>query len=240
MRADVSDALLRLLDEPRGQEVVITNWVVAAGRYAPRTVVYFLGGGVVRAGDRETAREGNRAQCGCEANDFAGDGDFWHGTAVSRAGICAWLSLVAVDGSPARRRAKHPRAFHDAHGRAVLDDGRRHRCGSENPHTGGGTFFSGDCCNGPATALDDASAEVPAVARRVIHQRRAHLQGAAAVALSLVSLVGVCFCGPGGCVFSVFRFFVEQGKAYVCNDLRRQNQRVLFVCFFFFLTRSDF
>ncbi len=102
MRADVSDALLRLLDEPGGQEIVVADCLVSAGRDASRAAVYFFSGSVVRAGDGKIAREGNRAQDNRQTNDSARRGDFWDGIAVSRAGICARLSVVAVDGFAAR------------------------------------------------------------------------------------------------------------------------------------------
>jgi len=44
VRADVSDALLRLLDEPGGQEVVVADWVVAAGWNAAGAAVHILAG----------------------------------------------------------------------------------------------------------------------------------------------------------------------------------------------------
>src|SRR5260370_8030778 len=94
--------------------------MVAAGRDASRAVVYFFGRRIVRAGDREIAREENRAQDNRETNDSARGGDFWNGIAISRAGICPRLSMVTVDGFAPSRRVKHPRAFHDAHGRSVL------------------------------------------------------------------------------------------------------------------------
>src|SRR5260370_28082078 len=103
--------------------MVFGDCLVAAGREGPGGAVHLLGGSVVRAGDRKIAREGNRAQHYRETNDSARRGDFWDGLAVSCAGICARLSVVAVDGFAARRRAKYSWAFHDAHGRAALGDG---------------------------------------------------------------------------------------------------------------------
>jgi len=212
VRADVSDALLRLVDEPGGEKVVVIDWVVEAGRDAARPALYFFGGRVVCAGDGKVAREGNRAQRHREANDFARRGSFWDGVAFSRAGICAGLSVVAVDGSVARRRSKHSRAFHDAHGRVVLGHRRWRRRGGENAHSGGGDSCGGGRGHGNATALDDASAEVPAVAHQVLHQRRAHLRSAAAVALSVVSLVGVRLRGPRGGFF-LFTDFAKRKEA---------------------------
>src|SRR5260221_307390 len=78
VRADVSDALLRFVDEPGGQEVVFADCLVAARRDASRAVVYFFGGRIVCAGDREIAREGNRAQRDRETDYFARRGDFWN------------------------------------------------------------------------------------------------------------------------------------------------------------------
>src|SRR2546429_9702672 len=44
VRADVSDALLRLVDEPGGEEIVVIDWVVEAGRDAARAALHFFGG----------------------------------------------------------------------------------------------------------------------------------------------------------------------------------------------------
>src|SRR5260370_16171854 len=82
VRTDVSDALLRLVDEPGGEEVVFADCMVAAGRNAAGAIVYFFGRRVVCAGDGKIAREGNRAQCGCEANDSARRGNLLGGVAV--------------------------------------------------------------------------------------------------------------------------------------------------------------
>jgi len=57
--ADVSDALLRFVDELGGQEVVFADCMVAARRDASCAVVYFFGGCVFRAGDRKVARKGS-------------------------------------------------------------------------------------------------------------------------------------------------------------------------------------
>src|SRR5260370_19522448 len=69
VRADVSDALLRLVDEPGGEEVVVIDWVVEAGRDAAGAVVHFFGGAVVCGGDGKVARKGNRADGNPGAND---------------------------------------------------------------------------------------------------------------------------------------------------------------------------
>src|SRR6266850_642209 len=185
VRADVSDALLRLVDEPGGEEIVVSDWVVEAGRYAARAAVHLFGGRFVRACDGKVAREGNRAQDNREANDSARRGSFWDGVAFSRAGICAGLSVVAVDGSAARRRSKYPGSFHDADGCVVLGHWRWQRLCGENSHSGGRNYCGGNRGHAHPTALDDAPAEVPAVAHRVLHQRRTHLRSAAAVALSV-------------------------------------------------------
>src|SRR5260370_4119240 len=55
VRADVSDALLRFVDEPGGEEVFFSDWVVEAGRDAARAAVHFFGGGVVCFGDGKVA-----------------------------------------------------------------------------------------------------------------------------------------------------------------------------------------
>src|SRR5467141_3977475 len=204
VRADVSDALLRLVDEPGGEEIVVSDWVVEAGRYAARAAVHLFGGRFVRACDGKVAREGNRAQDNREANDSARRGSFWDGVAFSRAGICAGLSVVAVDGSAARRRSKYPGSFHDADGCVVLGHRRWQRLCGENSHSGGRNYCGGNRGHAHPTALDDAPAEVPAVAHRVLHQRRTHLRSAAAVALSIVSLVGVRLRGSRGGILSVF------------------------------------
>src|SRR6267378_2178674 len=120
VRTDVSDALLRLLDESGGEEIVVTDCLVAAGRDAAGAAIHFFGGGVVCPGDGKIARKGNRAQRYRQADDSARGGDFWHGPAVSRAGVCAGLSLVAVDGFAARGRAQYSWALDDAHGSVVL------------------------------------------------------------------------------------------------------------------------
>src|SRR5260370_6316012 len=122
VRADVSDALLRLVDESGGQEIVFAHCMVAAGWDAAGATIYCFGGSFVRAGDGKIAGEGDRTQHNRETNHSARSGNFWARTAVSGARIRAGLSLVAVDGSAARRCAKHYRAFHDAHGCAVLGD----------------------------------------------------------------------------------------------------------------------
>src|SRR5882762_755916 len=50
VRADVSDALLRFMDEPGSEEVVVADCLVAAGGDAAGPAVYILGGRVVCAG----------------------------------------------------------------------------------------------------------------------------------------------------------------------------------------------
>src|SRR6266699_3336313 len=147
-------------------------WVVEAGRDAARAALHFFGGCVVCFGDGKVAREGNRAPDNREANHFARRGSFWLGLGVSRARICAGLSVVAVDGSAARRRSKYPRAIHDANGCVVLGHGGWQRDGGENPHYVGWNCCGGNRANGYATALDDASAEILAVVHRVLHQWR--------------------------------------------------------------------
>src|SRR4029077_1603021 len=127
VRADVSDTLLRLVDESGGQKIFVADCLVAAGWDTAGAAIHFFGVRVVCAGDGKVAREGNRAGRDREADDIARGGDFWDGIIVSRAGICARLSVVAVDGFVARRRSEYPWAFHDAHGSAVLGHGRRRR-----------------------------------------------------------------------------------------------------------------
>src|SRR6266478_2749157 len=205
--------------------------MVAARRDAPRAFVYFFGGCVFRAGYGEIAREGNRAQRDRETDYFARRGDFWNGLAVSRAGICPRLSLVTVDGFTAGRRAKHPWAFHDADGRPVLGHWRGQRRRGEDAYPDGRNFWGGDCGDGDTAALDDARAEVSSLAHRVLYHRRPRLQGAAAVALSVVSLVGVRFCWTRSWFFSLFRFCQAQRRAGVCTPERHGNRCLLLVCF---------
>src|SRR5713101_1179545 len=161
--------------------------MVAAGRDAPGAALRFLGGSIVCAGDGASARKGNRTQRHREADPFAWSGSIRDGAALSSAGTCTRLSVVAVDRSAARGCAEHPRAFNDADGRSLLVDrfavtrefdrfavthefgGRWHRCSGENPHAGGGDFRGGDCRDGYSAAVDYAPAEVPAVADRVLH-----------------------------------------------------------------------
>jgi hypothetical protein len=122
------------VDEPGGEEGVFADWVVAAGWDAAGAAFYFFGGSVVCAGDGEIAGEGNRAGRDREANDSARGGDFRDGVAVSRAGICAGISLVTVDGFAARGCAEHPGAFDDAHGCAVLVRRIGRGCRGESSH----------------------------------------------------------------------------------------------------------
>src|SRR5438094_7906696 len=98
MRADVSDALLRLLDEPGGEEIVITDWLVTDGWDAAGATICFFGGDIVCVGDGEAAREGHRAKHYREADDSAWRGNLRDGSLVSRAGIRHGLSVVTVDG----------------------------------------------------------------------------------------------------------------------------------------------
>src|SRR5207302_8161807 len=223
VRTDVSDALLRLLDEPGGQEIVVIDWVVQTGWNVAGAALHFLGGRVFRVGDGKVARKGNRAQHHREANDFARGGSLWHGPVVSHAGICAGLPVVAVDGFAARRRSKHPGPFDDAHGSVVLER-RGWRCRrGKDAHAGRSDGCGGNRGHGHATALDDASAEVPAVAHRVLHQRRAHFRSAAAVALSAVSLVGVRFRRTRGGFFPFFGLCQTPGGPCFRDARRRGN-----------------
>src|SRR4029077_11491632 len=110
------------------------------------------------------AREGNRARRYREANDSARSGNFRDGVAVSCAGVCTWISLVTVDGLAPSGCAEHPGAFDDAHGYAVLVRGIGGSCRRESSHAGRRISCRGDCGYGYAAALDDASAEVFALA----------------------------------------------------------------------------
>src|SRR5216683_1772319 len=167
--------------------------MVAAGRDAPGAAFRFLGGSIVCAGDGASARKGNRTQRHREADPFAWSGSIRDGAALSSAGTCTRLSVVAVDRSAARGCAEHPWAFDDADGRSLLVDrfavtrkfdrfavtrefdrfaathefcGRWHGCSDENPHAGGGDIRGGNCRDGYSAALDHAPAEVPAMADR--------------------------------------------------------------------------
>src|SRR5713101_4724990 len=96
--------------------------MVAAGRDAPSAALRFLGGSIVCAGDGASARKGNRTQRHREADPFAWSGSIRDGAALSSAGTCTRLSVVAVDRSAARGCAEHPLAFDDADGRSLLVD----------------------------------------------------------------------------------------------------------------------
>src|SRR2546429_7362826 len=70
---------------------------------------------------RSLAREGCRTSRHRKANHSPRRGNFRHGLAFSRTGICPRLSLVALERSAARGCPEHPRVVDDAHGRSLLD-----------------------------------------------------------------------------------------------------------------------
>ncbi len=116
-----------------------------------------------------------------------------------------------------------------------LDYGGRRRRGGENPHSSCGDFCSRDCGDGDASPLDDAPAELSAVAARVLRQRCARFQGAAGVALSAISMVSICFRGASGGIFLVFGFCEAKGGADVCGPGWCGNRCLLFVGFVRFI-----
>ena len=76
-----------------------------------------------------------------------------------------------------------------------------------------------------AATVDHASPDVFAVAAGVLHQRRAHFQSAAALAFSLISLVGVRVCRPRRRLFSFHRCNQAQRRPDVRSVRRHRNPR---------------
>src|SRR5882672_2839291 len=121
----------------------------------------------------------------------------------------------------------------------ALGHRRWRRRDGENSHSGGGDSCGGGCGHGNASALDDASAEILAVAHRILLQRCAHLRSAAAVALSVVSLVGVRLRGSGGGILSVFGLCQAQGSSCLRGARGRGNPCLRAFCFFRFLVHPS-
>src|SRR6266566_3305829 len=135
------------------------------------------------------------------------------------------FALVALERSAARGCPEHPRVVDDAHGRSLLGDGRRSDGHCAKAHSR--WWRLGGCRRGVrhSAALDDAPAKVSAVAARVLYKRRAYLRPTAAVAVSAVSVVGVCVCGPGYRVLLVLGFRQTKTGAGFRRVRRRGDSR---------------
>src|SRR6202790_4288615 len=80
VRADVSDALLRLVDEPGGEEGAVMDRVVEGGRDAARAALhFFVGGGVVGGGEKKGGGRGERETRDGKKTLWGGGGVFGGG-----------------------------------------------------------------------------------------------------------------------------------------------------------------
>src|SRR5207245_6853118 len=76
LRADVSNALLRLLAESRSEKILLADHLVAARRHVARAAVCFSRGGLFCAGHGTFARKGSRTQRHRQADHAAARGKF--------------------------------------------------------------------------------------------------------------------------------------------------------------------
>src|SRR2546421_3586333 len=136
-----------------------------------------------------------------------------------------------MDRFVSRRRAEYLGPVHDADGRLVLVGGseaatkcaplKRRASASHAECNRLGTPRRRARCSSDTSALDHLSPNLAPLAARVLHQRRAHLQSAATVALPIVSLVCIRVRRFGRRLFSFFRIRQKKGNARDSDPRRR-------------------